>query len=156
MSAIQEDQSSSSQDSDNRLTMRKVRKRSHYEGEPEDLLNKSGATNNSKNLKRSCSVINEDKHSSNSLDPNIKRRLSTKKNVFQFGLKGKKQASLMDLFNLFDTDKAGFIAGVTLIEKAETYQQDMRDIVKFENMMEYVRREMRHSIITEDVFKQLG
>ena len=56
---------------------------------------------------------------------------------------------------MFDHEKEGFISGMTLINKAKEFKESLRHFVKFDPLVEYVERNLKNSIITEDIFKNL-
>lgn len=74
-----------------------------------------------------------------------KRKLSEKK----------KQLIKETLFRNIDTNNEGFIIGATLIDKMTSMSKDLELIVKLQSLLNYVEKDMKNSIITEDVLKSL-
>ena len=66
-----------------------------------------------------------------------------------------KRGAKINLFELFDSNLEGFITGINFLEKAKELKADMQGVLKYESMVEYVEREMKNSIITEDIFQKL-
>ena len=145
MSAIKEDESSS--DSDESRIVR-TKRRDEEEQKDEKMGNE---------IKRSISAmgnLKKKQKSMKTLGLEANRRLSTRKNLPHWpSFKHKNHQSLINLFEVFDQEQQGFVSGGMFVEKAKEVKLKLKDNIKYENMIDYVKREMRYSIITEDVFK---